>query len=158
MVLKGRGADKPGSPERRVLFVCTGNYYRSRFAEELFNALAARSGLDWRADSRGLVTELGVGNLGPLSPQVATELANLGVRVDNRRGPMQLREGDLARADLVIALNEVEHRPLLHDRFPSWEERVEYWHIPDLDIALASDTLPLLERQVHALVRRLGSA
>ena len=158
MVLKGRGAAKPGRPERRVLFVCTGNYYRSRFAEELFNALAARSGLDWHADSRGLATDWGASNLGPLSPQVVTELANLGVRADTRRSPVQLREGDLARADLVIAMNEGEHRPLLHDRFPGWENRAEYWEIPDLGYAPASETLPLLERQVHALVRRLGSA
>jgi len=27
--------------ERTVLFLCTGNYYRSRFADELFNHKAA---------------------------------------------------------------------------------------------------------------------
>ena len=40
----------------KVLFLCTGNYYRSRFAEMLFNALASRKDLDWTADSRGLAT------------------------------------------------------------------------------------------------------
>ena len=35
-----------------VLFLCTGNYYRSRFAEELFNHRAARDGLSWVAQSR----------------------------------------------------------------------------------------------------------
>lgn len=35
-----------------VLFLCTGNYYRSRFAEIYFNALAAQRGSPWRADSR----------------------------------------------------------------------------------------------------------
>jgi protein-tyrosine phosphatase len=121
----------PGSV-RRVLFICTGNYYRSRFAEELFNALASRVGLGWRADSRGLATEWGMGNLGPLAPQVVTGLANFGVRADIQRHPVQLREADLARADLVIALNEAEHRPLLQERFPGWDERVEYWDIADL--------------------------
>ena len=28
-----------------VLFLCTGNYYRSRFAEILFNSVAAQMGL-----------------------------------------------------------------------------------------------------------------
>jgi len=36
-----------------VLFLCTGNYYRSRFAEFLFNALAAEAGVDWVAESAG---------------------------------------------------------------------------------------------------------
>jgi len=38
--------------DNTVLFLCTGNYYRSRFAEILFNAVAAKEGLGWRADSR----------------------------------------------------------------------------------------------------------
>ena len=42
----------------RVLFVCTGNYYRSRFAEAVFNHLAAARGLPWRAVSRGLAVHL----------------------------------------------------------------------------------------------------
>ena len=37
---------------KTVLFLCTGNYYRSRFAEELFNHHAERAGDDWIAQSR----------------------------------------------------------------------------------------------------------
>ena len=37
-----------------VLFLCTGNYYRSRFAEILFNSVAGRMGLPWKAMSKGL--------------------------------------------------------------------------------------------------------
>ena len=39
--------------EKTVLFLCTGNYYRSRFAEALFDSVAVRMGLPWRASSRG---------------------------------------------------------------------------------------------------------
>ena len=53
---------------RTVLFLCTGNYYRSRYAEELFNDLARSAGLGWTAASRGLaVEELGRWNVGPVS-------------------------------------------------------------------------------------------
>lgn len=38
----------------KVLFLCTGNYYRSRFAEYLFNREAKQHGLNWHADSCGL--------------------------------------------------------------------------------------------------------
>jgi protein-tyrosine phosphatase len=49
-----------------LLFLCSGNYYRSRFAEHLFNAIADRDQLPWRADSRGLVVGR-AGNVGPIS-------------------------------------------------------------------------------------------
>lgn len=37
--------------EKAVLFLCTGNYYRSRFAECLFNSVAGKMGLLWAATS-----------------------------------------------------------------------------------------------------------
>jgi protein-tyrosine phosphatase len=46
-----------------VLFLCTGNYYRSRLAEVYFNALAPGWRLRWRADSRAL--RLNSANPGP---------------------------------------------------------------------------------------------
>jgi protein-tyrosine phosphatase len=46
--------------ERTVLFLRTGNYHRSRVAEVLFNSVARKMGLPWRASSRGLALERGV--------------------------------------------------------------------------------------------------
>ena len=37
-----------------VLFLCTGNYFRSRFAEHYFNEQARLRNMDWQAASRGL--------------------------------------------------------------------------------------------------------
>ena len=42
---------------RTVLFLCTGNYYRSRFAEILFDSVAVKMGLPWKASSRGLACD-----------------------------------------------------------------------------------------------------
>ena len=53
--------------QKLVLFLCTGNYYRSRFAESLFNSVAGKMGLPWRASSRGLALERGVNNVGPMA-------------------------------------------------------------------------------------------
>ena len=39
---------------KQVLFLCSANYYRSRFAEHLFNWLAPKRKVRWRADSRVL--------------------------------------------------------------------------------------------------------
>jgi protein-tyrosine phosphatase len=51
-----------------VLFLCTGNYYRSRFAEMYLNDLAGRAGIDWSADSRAL-------NISAAAPRVAERLS-----------------------------------------------------------------------------------
>lgn len=143
--------------EKTVLFLCTGNYYRSRFAEILFNAVARRMGLGWCALSRGVAIEFGVGNVGPLSSAAARRLTEMGVAADGyTRMPIQVAPDDLELADLIVALKEAEHRPLLRQRYPGWEERVEYWHVHDVDFAPAQDALREIERHVVALAERLA--
>src|SRR5687768_2132155 len=107
---------------RGVLFLCTGNYYRSRFAEALFNAVAGRMGLPWRATSRGLALERGTANVGPMAASAVRALESLGVCVgpECARPPAPLTAEDLEKADRVIALQDAEHRPLLLERFPAW--------------------------------------
>ncbi|MFX7063749.1 hypothetical protein ABTH87_19020, partial [Acinetobacter baumannii] len=50
---------------KKILFLCTGNYYRSRYAEEIFNHAARRKGLRWRAFSRGAAERGSPDNVGP---------------------------------------------------------------------------------------------
>src|SRR5947199_10145986 len=107
--------------ERTVLFLCTGNYYRSRFAEILFNSVAGRMGLPWKASSRGLAPERGVNNLGPIAVSAMKALETMGVTAgdDFARAPAQVTTDDLEQADWIVALNQVEHLPLLQERFPA---------------------------------------
>jgi protein-tyrosine phosphatase len=140
-----------------LLFLCTGNYYRSRFAEILFNDVSERMGLAWRASSRGLAIELGVNNVGPISTAVAERLTALGISTEGYlRMPMQVRGDELERADHIVALKEDEHRPLLMARHPAWEERVEYWHVHDLDFAPVEEALREIEQLISALAARLA--
>lgn len=143
---------------RTVLFLCTGNYYRSRFAEVLFNAVAVKEGLDWRADSRGLAVGRFATNVGPMSALALQLLAELGMHPNPpHRMPLQLVYEDLHGADLIVAVKEAEHRSLLMEQFPDWADRVEYWQVHDLDCATHEEALPHLQREVLDLIRRLQS-
>jgi len=139
-----------------VLFLCSGNYYRSRFAEHIFNTYILDTGLSWTADSRGLVVDRVVSNIGPISHYAVSGLLERGISVTEPfRLPIQLLESDLAAATLVIALKEAEHRPLLTERFPQCPDHVEYWHIHDLDHASPAAALTALTREVTQLIQRL---
>lgn len=137
---------------RTVLFLCTGNYYRSRFAEVLFNSFADKMKLPWRATSRGLALERGINNIGPMAVSAIQTLEALGVCIgaDCSRSPAQLTTADLESADRVIALKHAEHLPLLEERYPLWADKVEFWHIDD-----APEVLPLVEREVRNLAARI---
>ena len=137
-----------------VLFLCTGNFYRSRFAEVYFNWLASRDKFAWQADSRGLA--LDPNNIGPISIHTRKYLAQLGIPLlEPLRDPLDASEPDFEAARLIVALKEAEHRPLMQRRFPIWVERVEYWRVHDLDFAPSSEALPQVKRHVEELFARL---
>jgi protein-tyrosine phosphatase len=141
---------------KTVLFLCTGNYYRSRFAEELFNHHAERAGLDWTAQSRGLALERGGHNVGPISPFALHALKKLAITARSAdRLPQQCTAADLASADVVVAVKEAEHRPLMRQRFAEWEHRLDYWNIHDVEDAAPAQALQLLAREVRTLLLRL---
>src|SRR4051812_24418024 len=131
---------------KRLLFLCTGNYNRSRFAELLFNALARESGLSWRADSRG-VDVAGSRRFirGPIAIEARLALEERGLDIEaDLRDPIQLTDFDLD-ADLIIAICETEHRPHIERKFSRVAERVEYWDIHDVPITPADEALRVLE-------------
>ncbi|MCE7984639.1 MAG: low molecular weight phosphatase family protein [Caldilinea sp. CFX5] len=142
---------------KKVLFLCTGNYYRSRFAELLFTHQAMQRGLTWVADSRALALELGVNNVGPISHYTVAGLQERGISfTGTHRLPQQVTEADLQAATLVIALDRTEHQRYVEERLPNWAERVHYWEVADLHLLTAADALARIELQVLALLDRLA--
>ena len=139
-----------------VLFLCTGNYYRSRFAEILFNRLAETRGLSWRVESRSLALDLATDNVGPISPFALQGLTTRGIQSDAaNRMPIEVTEDELQAAGHIIATKEAEHRSMLAERFPAWVDQVEYWHVDDLDCAVPDATLSDVEHQLNGLLSRL---
>lgn len=142
-----------------VLFLCSGNYYRSRFAEHLFNHLVEGTGLGYAADSAGLWPNCRTRNVGPIAPHTVEALRTRGVPLpDEHRDPRDVTEDDIRTAAVTVALKEAEHRLLVAARFPALLDRVEFWHVHDIDAAPPSEAMPALERNVRSLIARLAQA
>lgn len=141
------------SPMHTVLFICTANYYRSRFCEHLFNNLADQQCLNWRATSRGVAAELGIGNVCAMSEFAIQGLQDRGIPLpDTFRDSLQLTEEDLQSAEIIIVLDEDEHRPYMAMKFPDWADKVTYWHVGDLHVATSEEALALAERNIRELI------
>jgi len=141
--------------KRRLLFICTGNYYRSRFAEALFNHFAQRTRIPWGAFSRGLYPEW-VEDGNDLSPHTRIAMLARGIQMKHtglRRTP--LSEVDLKAADHVIALKRSEHRPMMLERFPAYADKIAYWEVHDIDYASPEQALPEIESHVITLTQYL---
>jgi len=117
-------------PTKQILFVCTGNYYRSRFAEALFNQEARVANLHWKAMSRGLAL---VSSQHGISSLALRELKQRGVSADQCNGtPKPLTEEDLDQSDYIVLMDEAEHRAMFEKQFPGFDEsKIHYWHILD---------------------------
>lgn len=141
---------------KRVLFICTGNYYRSRFAEAVFNHTAEAEGLNWRAFSRGMAIHYAPG---PISEHTEAALTHRGIlRRHTAPDRVQIAEADLSGADLVVALKDAEHRPMIVQSFPHWEEKIVFWDVTDLPDEQPEIALPAIEVEVKRLIASLREA
>lgn len=135
-----------------MLFLCTGNYYRSRFAEILFAHWSATHRLGWTAWSQGLALERGR-NVGPIAPSAIDGLRRLHVPIgaSGERFPEAVSDDALRAADRIVAVSRNEHLPLIRERHPAWVERIELWDVADDALALGR-----IEQAIRTLVIALA--
>jgi protein-tyrosine phosphatase len=108
---------------KKVLFICSGNYYRSRFAEHVFNRWAERERIPWRADSRGLRAGECPTNVGPISPHAIEGLSRRGWGVRRTSATPSIDGSDFESSDRVNALDDLEHQPMMEAPLPQGKDR-----------------------------------
>ena len=143
----------------KILFLCTGNYYRSRFAEEYFNHFVRKRHISYEAFSRALLQDLSVtDNVGNIAEETVRALKAIGVQVRGlNRQPLSLKEHDLMNADIIVALDKTEHQPMIEQLFPVYSQAITYFSIEDVDRVPASKALPALIVLLDKLLDDLSS-
>lgn len=121
---------------KRLLFICSGNFYRSRLAEALFRHYTDSEEMEWEVFSRGLAV---TGALSGVSPEVIDFLKPMGLleAVDDR-DPLPLLVDELIGASHVVLLNQAEHEPTMEREFrPLYLKllgagSITFWNVFDL--------------------------
>ena len=143
-------ADAP----KRILFICTGNFYRSRFAEAIFNHHAEQRKIPWTAFSRGLAVHLAEGYLSTFTTE-ALSARQIELRHTGQRR-IQLSEEDLLRSSYRIAMDRSEHLRMMSNQFPAWADQIDYWDVADIAYRSSIEALPEIELKVMRLLEKVS--
>jgi protein-tyrosine phosphatase len=143
-----------GTTRQRVLFICTGNFYRSRFAEAVFNHHAEQRLIPWTAFSRGLAIHLAEGYLSSFTTE-ALYKRHIELR---HTGPARtpLSEDDLLNSRYRIAMDRSEHFQMMRSQFSEWADRIDYWDVSDIPFRSSIDALPEIEFKVMQLLEKIS--
>lgn len=105
---------------KRILFVCTGNLYRSPLAEAFFRQRVEENGIqnDWEISSAGTWTKPNQ----PAPPDLLTAAERYGLDLKLHRTRMV--DAELLSAQDLIVVMEGSHKEALSVEFPSIRSRL----------------------------------
>lgn len=131
----------------KVLFVCSGNAYRSPLAEALLKKLRP----DLEIDSAGLHIII------PISRHVREYLAKQNATQYLKRTPQSIDEKKLRDYDLIVAMEHIHTNAIL-SICPECEARIVEWNIEDpyfLESEDAKNIYAQIENKVEELAKSL---
>lgn len=114
-----------------VLFICTGNWFRSKFAETYLRSKGYTNVI-----SRGLKVNNSkhkkIREKRKISKRVKHKLKSLNILNNyNYVNPTQLTQDDLDRYDTIIAMNKEEHYNFIKKHYPNYINKIIFWDIND---------------------------
>jgi protein-tyrosine-phosphatase len=131
----------------KILFVCSGNAYRSPLAEALLKKLRP----DLEIDSAGLRPVI------PISRQVKEYLAKQNATQYLKKTPQSIHEKKLGEYDLIVAMEHVRTIAIL-SVCPECKSRIVEWNIEDpyfLENEDAKSIYVRIEDKVEELAKKL---
>ena len=131
----------------KVLFVCSGNAYRSPVAEALLNKLRP----DINVDSAGTDPAI------PISPEAKEYLARENAEQYLKKFPKGLDSKQLGEYDLIVAM-EPTHKDLVLTKCPKCADKIVVWDIDDpyfLPHGYAEKVFRQIKGKVHELADSL---
>ena len=104
----------------KILFVCTGNSYRSPVAEALLKKV--------RGDLE--VKSAGTHPAGMIAPNAKKFLEKENALKNLKGAPEEINQKNLGEYDLIIAMKQ-NHKNEILRRYPQMEDRIQVWNIND---------------------------
>jgi len=104
----------------KILFVCSGNAYRSPVAEALLKKLRPESDVD----SAGIHPAI------PISEAAKSYLRRENATKHLKQAPESLDKKKLNEYDLIVAMKE-EHKDAILSRCPQCADKIVVWNIDD---------------------------
>jgi protein-tyrosine phosphatase len=140
----------------KLYFVCMGNYYRSRLAEELALHYAEIYGLEIETDSGGLAQIPNPHHPGPMAIETIDYLATKNIQPKTiNRLPKVCAQVDIADADYVVFTDVDEQQDLFERRFPFCDCEFIGWDAHDKEFDPSLSTRELIDMKIEALIKKL---
>ena len=140
----------------KVLFVCTANIHRSRFAEEVFNHLAKKGDSVHQAFSAGL--RVGDYSFRTIYYPALDNLKKFNITPHRPSAhSMHIDDVDLSEYGRIICMDEGEHKPMVLANPNLKNDLFEYWNIIDEPKVKSELSLPKCFQRVESLLSDLDS-
>ena len=135
----------------KVLFVCTANIFRSRFSEEVYNHFAKKLNIPSEAFSAGL--RVGEYTTRKIYTPALQHLKYYNINPSRKDDlSIHINDLDLNVYDMIICMDEVEHRPMVEMNDQLNKINIDYWNIVDEPMVSSKVSLPVCFNKVKDLV------